>query len=276
MKNIFLLFAEALSYPFIQRAMLAGVLIAACCAALGVFLVLRRMTMLGDGLAHVSFASVAVSLLMGLSPLYLSLPLVAASSLAIFFYSRRSGGHGDAAIGLISSLSMALGVLIASLAGGFNVDLLSYLFGSILLIGPADVILSAALALVLLAAVSLLFRPLLAIAYDEEYARVRGIKTDRYEALIAVLTSVTVVLGMRIVGSLLISALIAFPAMAALKWARSFGQALLLAAAFAIFSVLAGVLCSYAFNLPTGAAIVAANALLLGLSTLLRRVFYGR
>ncbi len=125
---------EALQYGFIQKAIIAGSLIALSCAFLGVFLVLRKFSMIGDGLAHVSFATVALALLLSMSPLLLSIPLVILSSFLILKLNEKANLHGDAAIGLVSSFSVAVGIVIASMAQGFNVDLFSYLFGSILVI----------------------------------------------------------------------------------------------------------------------------------------------
>ena len=187
---------EILSYGFIQRALIAGTLIAVLCAVLGVFLVLRRLSLIGDGLAHVTFGSVAVALLFRINPVYVTLasvPLVLLSSLGILKLTDKAGIFGDAAIGIVSSLGIAGGILLASAAGGFNVDLFSYLFGNILAIGDDELLLAVALSAVVLVAVAVFYNDLLAVAFDEEYARISGIRTTRINMLLMVLTAVTVV-----------------------------------------------------------------------------------
>ena len=148
--------AEILSYGFIQRALIAGTLIAVLCSVLGVFLVLRRLSLIGDGLAHVTFGSVAVSLIMGINPVYVTvaaIPLVMLSSLGILKLTEKARIYGDAAIGIVSSLGIACGILLASVAGGFNVDLFSYLFGNILAVGDSDMIIAAVLFVVVMLAI---------------------------------------------------------------------------------------------------------------------------
>jgi len=252
---------EAIQYGFIQKALIAGSLIALSCAFLGVFLVLRKFSMIGDGLAHVSFATVALALLLSVPPLIVSIPLVILSSFLILKLNEKANLHGDAAIGLVSSLSVAIGIVIASLAQGFNVDLFSYLFGSILVISDLDVYLSAVLSLVVIGGVVFYYHDLFAITYDENYARVSGMKVEHLNYMIAVMTSITIVLGIRVVGTMLVSSLIVFPAVTALQVSRSFRSAMAIAAATSVFCVIAGVFASFNFNLPTGGTIVIFNAI---------------
>jgi len=252
---------EAIQYGFIQKALIAGSLIALSCAFLGVFLVLRKFSMIGDGLAHVSFATVALALLLSVPPLIVSIPLVILSSFLILKLNEKANLHGDAAIGLVSSLSVAIGIVIASLAQGFNVDLFSYLFGSILVISDLDVYLSVVLSLVVIGGVVFYYHDLFAITYDENYARVSGMKVEHLNYMIAVMTSITIVLGIRVVGTMLVSSLIVFPAVTALQVSRSFRSAMAIAAATSVFCVIAGVFASFNFNLPTGGTIVIFNAI---------------
>jgi len=252
---------EALQYGFIQKALLAGSLIALSCAFLGVFLVLRKFSMIGDGLAHVSFATVALALLLSMSPLLLSIPLVILSSFLILKLNEKANLHGDAAIGLVSSFSVAIGIVIASMAQGFNVDLFSYLFGSILVISSLDVYLSVALSLVVIGVIVFHYHDLFAITYDENYARVSGMKVEYLNYLIAVMTSITIVLGIRVVGTMLVSSLIVFPAVTALQVSKSFRGAMAIAATTSVICVIAGVFASYQLNLPTGGTIVIFNAI---------------
>jgi zinc transport system permease protein len=251
-----------LSYAFVQRALIAGIFIALSCAALGCFLVLRRFAMIGDGLAHVGFASAALALVLGASPLALSIPMVMLLSLWILRLGEKTTLYGETAIGLVCSLSMAAGVLLASAGGGFNVDLYSYLFGSILAIKETELILSVALSAAVILIIKIFYRELFSITYDEEFAKVSGIKTGLVGKLLILLTALTVVLGLRVVGTLLISSLIIFPAVTALQLSRGFKATLLIAMACGVISVTAGIIFSFWCDLPTGATIVMVNFLL--------------
>lgn len=250
------------SYPFMVRAMIVGVIIAGCAALIGPFIVLRRQSMIGDGLAHVSFAAVAISLLLGNQPLLFSVPIVVLSSFFILKLSESKHWDGDAAIAMVSSFSIALGVLISSVNQGFSVDLYSYLFGSLLVIRTYEVYLSIVLGLVCLVLVYLYYQDLVSITYDEEFSKAHGIKVKRLNQLLAVLTSITVVLGIRMVGTMLISALIIFPSVTALRVSRSFSGLLRHAVLISIISVIIGVIGSFYLNFPTGASIVLVNAVI--------------
>jgi zinc transport system permease protein len=256
---------EILSYGFIQRALIAGSLMAVLCSVLGVFLVLRRLSLIGDGLAHVTFGSVALSLVMGLNPVHVSvaaIPFVMLSSLGILKLTEKARIYGDAAIGIVSSLGIACGILLASVAGGFNVDLFSYLFGNILAIGPTDLMIAATLFVVVMLAVAFFYRDLFAITFDEELAKSSGIRTEAINTVLVLLTALTVVLAMKLVGIMLISALLILPAVAALQIARSFLATIVASCCFATASVIVGIFGSFILNLPTGGAIVVVNFIL--------------
>ena len=250
---------EILHYPFIQRAIISGVFIGCCCAFLGVFLVLRRFSLIGDGLAHVSLAAVGLGLLLNTQPLWVAIPLLMAASLWILWLTDKADVYADAAIGLVSAVSVAIGITLASVGKGFNVDLFSFLFGNILAISLPEVILSVILSVVVIGTVILLYHELFAIAFEEEYARVLGIPVERINQILILCTALTVSLGIRVVGTMLISSLIIFPAVTALQIARGFRLAMLLAAVISTISVLAGVFLSCLLNLPTGATIVLVN-----------------
>jgi len=263
---------ESLQYVFIQRALLVGCCMALGCSSLGVFLVLRRFSLIGDGLAHVSFATVALALLLRVQPLIISIPLVAAASLFILRLSEKNAAYGDSAIGLVSSFGIALGVILASTAGGFNVDLFSYLFGNILSVSTFEVWMTAAISFLVVGVIWLFYHDLFAITSDEEYARVSGIKVSRVNTIFILLTSCIVVLGIKIVGTMLVSSLIIVPALAALQLVRSFKATIILSGFFSIVSVGLGVFASYIFNLPSGAAIVMVNFLFFIAALLYRRL----
>ncbi|MCK9432444.1 MAG: metal ABC transporter permease [Candidatus Omnitrophica bacterium] len=259
MENFFGQFIEALRYSFIQRALIAGCFMALGCSCLGVFLVLRRFSLIGDGLAHVSFATVAIGLLLGAQPMVISLPLVALASLAILKLNEKAQLYGDAAIGLVSSFGIALGVIIASTAGGFNVDLFSYLFGNILSVSGLEVWMSIVVSLVVALVSALFYHDLFAITFDEDYAQVSGIKVKAVNRILILLTSMVVVLGIKIVGTMLVSSLIILPAISALQIMRSFRGVIAAAGVFAVLSVILGIFISYALNYPSGATIVMVN-----------------
>jgi len=252
-------FVDYLQYGFIQRALISGVFIALLCSILGVLIVLRRLSLIGDGLAHVTFGSVALGLALRIYPLYVTLPIVLVSSIGILKMTERARMMGDAAIGVVSSIGIAGGVILASLAGGFNVDLFSYLFGNILAISREETILSVILSVIVLGVILFYYNEILSITFDEEFARVSGIRTDRINKILVILTAVTVVLTMNVVGIMLISALLILPAVTAFQLARGFRSSLVIAALSAVLSVILGIFISIAVNLPTGATIVLTN-----------------
>jgi len=264
--------AEALQYGFMQRAILAGAFVAASCAVLGVLLVLRRFSMIGDGLAHFSFGAIGLALLVGVQPFYVAAPLVAAASFLVLRLSERAL-YGDAAIGMLSAAGIACGVMLAGLGGGFNVDLFSYLFGDILAVSRFETISAVALSLLVLGVTVLFYQDLFAVTFDAENARVLGVRARRVEALLVLLASVTVVLGIKVVGTMLVSSLIIFPAVTALQVAKGFRAALALAAAQAVVSVLVGVGAAFLLDVPAGAMIVVLNAGFFAVAFVLARLF---
>jgi len=250
---------DFLSYGFIQRALITGFFIALLCSFLGFFLVLRRLSLIGDGLAHVTFGSVAVALFLKTSALYVSIPLVMLSALGISRLTEKAKLHGDAAIGIVSSLGIAFGILLASLAGGFNIDLFSYLFGNILAISQEEMIFSILLCGVVFLVVLFFYHDLLSVTFDEESAKASGIKTRRINTLLFLLTAVTVVLTMKAVGILLTSALLILPAVTSLQVSKGFKASLLISSLVGVLSVVGGIFISFWLNFPTGATIVLLN-----------------
>lgn len=262
---------EALQYAFVQRALLAGLFIALGCGLLGVFLVLRRYAMIGEGLAHFAFGTVGLALLLGWAPLYLALPLVALASLVILYLPERAAMYGDAAIGMVSAVGVSAGVLLSSLGGGFNVDLFSFLFGDILSVSRTETRLAVGVAAGVLALIGLYYHELFAVTFDEAGARVVGIRPARINRLLALMTALMVVLGIRVVGTMLVSSLLIFPAVTALQFRRSFKATLALSAGLGTASVLTGLLLSLGLNTPAGATIVLVNAVFFVLALVLAR-----
>ncbi len=255
---------DIFSYGFMLRALVGGVLVGLLCGTLGVFLVLRRLSLIGDGLAHVTFGSVAVAMVAGVGSSWVTIaavPLVLAAGLGIHRLGERARIYGDAAIGIVSAAGIAGGVVLTSLAGGFTVDLFSYLFGNILAISTSELILAGILCLIVLGTIISNYQELFAVAFDEELARTSGINVDRLNTLLVLLTALTVVLAMKVVGIMLISAMLILPPVTALQFARSFRSTIILAAGAAVTAVVVGITLSFAYNLPSGATIVLVSLL---------------
>lgn len=266
-------FINFLQYSFIQKAFFAGAFIAITCSALGLFLVLKKMSLIGDGLSHVSFGAIALALFFGLYPFYAAIPIVMLASLLILKISEKAKVYGDAAIGIVSAIGIAGGVILASVSKGFNVDLFSYLFGNILAISNIEVILSVILSLVVLIVIYFFYWDLFSATFDEEYARTTGIKTKSINTILTLLTAVTVVLSVKMVGIMLVSALLILPAATALQLSQSFKKAILVGGIIALFSVFLGISFSFFLDLPTGATIVMVNTLFFALAVFYKKIF---
>jgi zinc transport system permease protein len=254
------------NYGFVQRAIMAGVLIAAISSLLGVFLVLRRFSLIGDGLAHITFGSVAVVLLIGISPFYVTLaalPIVMISSLVILKLTSTKRIQGDAAIGIVSSIGIAAGIILSSLSGGYNVDLFSYLFGNILTVNQTELILSFIVFLIVVFTVVFFYHDLFAITFDEELARSMGIKTRKINVILFLLTALAAVLAMKVAGIMLVSAMLILPPLTALQLSISFRMTLIISLIFSVISVISGIIISFLLNLPAGGTIVIMNVVFL-------------
>ena len=250
---------EMFSFPFIQRALVAGALVSLCAALLGVPLVLKRYSMIGDGLSHVSFGALAVAVALGFTPLYFSIPVVGAAAFLLLRVADSPRWNSDAAIAVVSASSLALGVLVISKTSGMTTDVDNYMFGSVLAMSRADVALSVVLCAAVLALFSLFYHRIFAVTFDESFSRATGLRAERYNALLALLTALTIVLGMRMMGAMLISSLVIFPALAAMRLFRSFRGVTLCAAVTSVACFCAGLAVSFAWSTPVGATVVAAN-----------------
>ena len=261
-----------LSYGFIQRAYLAGSFVAALCAMLGLFLVLRKLSLIGDGLSHVSFGAIALGLFFGFYPFYVAIPVVLIASYFILKLTEKAKMYGDAAIGIVSSIGIAGGVVLASLSKGFNVDLFSYLFGNILAISGREVYMSISLSMAVLLIIGFFYNDLFSATFDPEYARLTGVRTARISLLLTSLTAVTVVLAIKVVGIMLVSALLILPAVTALQLAKGFKAAIFLSVLTSVISVVIGITVSFFMDLPAGATIVLCNAVFFALALAFKKV----
>ena len=260
---------EMFSYPFMVRAFIVGALVALCSSLLGVSLVLKRYSMIGDGLSHVGFGALAVAAALNAAPLATAIPVVIVAAVLLLRIRGNSRIKGDAAIALISTSSLAVGVMVISMTTGMNTDVYNYMFGSILAMSAGDVRLSVALAVVVLALYIFFYHKIFAITFDETFAQATGVKADLYNTLIAVLTAVTIVLGMRMMGALLISSLIIFPALTSMRVCRTFKSVIINSAVISVVCLIVGITVSYVWATPAGASVVMANIAALLLYTLL-------
>ena len=261
-----------LTYGFLQRAVLAGVFVALACALLGVFLILRKDAMIGHGLAHVIFAGVALGLLLNIMPLGMALIVGILAALIIMKLKEKAGVYGDTAIALLSSTGFAAGIIIVSFSNKFNVDLFGYLFGDILAIDWSEVGLSIALALVVVVIITLNYHRFLFMTFDRESAQASGIYVKRLDTLMTILAAVTVVLGMKVVGILLVSALLVIPSAAGLQLASSFKQAILLSSIVAVLSVFLGLILAFYADFPASGTIVLLAAVIFFVFFLIKTV----
>ena len=250
------LLLEMFTYPFILRAFVVGILISLCAALLGVPLVLKRYSMIGDGLSHVGFGALAIAAAVNVAPLYLAVPVVIAAAFLLLRINQNSKIKGDAAIALISSSALAIGVVTVSLTTGMNTDVSNYMFGSILSLSRADAVLSIVLSAVVLLMFVLLYPRIFAVTFDETFARATGTKAQLINSVIAVLTAVTVVIGMRMMGAMLLSSLIIFPALSAMRVFKSFRSVVCFAAALSVVCFCLGLTGSYLLSTPVGATVV--------------------
>lgn len=263
---------EMLSYPFMTRAFLVGSLVALCSALLGVSLVLKRYSMIGDGLSHVGFGAMAIAAAMNAAPLTIAIPVVIVAAILLLRISGNAKIKGDAAIALISTTSLAVGVMVISLTTGMNTDVYNYMFGSILAMSAEDVKLSLVLSVFVLILFIVFYHKIFAITFDETFASATGVKAGVYNTLIAVLTAVTIVLGMRMMGALLISSLIIFPALTSMRVCRTFKSVIINAAVISVVCLIAGVTLSYVAATPAGASVVLANLVMMVLYTVVGAV----
>ena len=253
-------FMEMMSYPFMVRAFLVGSLVALCSALLGVSLVLKRYSMIGDGLSHVGFGALAIAAALNMA---VAIPVVVVAAVLLLRISGSSKIKGDAAIALISTGALAIGIMVISMTTGMNTDVYNYMFGSILAMSGEDVQFSILLSVAVLILYLFFYNKIFAITFDETFARATGVRANLYNTLIAVLTAVTIVLGMRMMGALLISSLIIFPALTSMRVFKTFKGVILNSAILSVVCLILGVTISYVYATPAGASVVVVNMAML-------------
>lgn len=263
---------KLLSYPIMQRALIVGIPVALCSALLGVSLVLKRYSMIGDGLSHVSFGALAIAAALNMTPIYFAVPVVTVAAVFLLRISSNSKINGDSAIAIISSSALAIGVMIATLSQGMNVDFSSYLFGSILAINPEDAVMSIVLSIVVIVLFIFFYHKIFAVTFDEGFTKATGTNSGVYNMIIAVLTALTIVIGMRIMGMLLISSLIIFPAVTSMRLCKTFKSVIICSSILSVGCFVAGMLVSYMWSTPAGSTVVVINLCAFLLFTLISAV----
>lgn len=261
------MFAEIIqmfSYDFLIRAVIGGSLIALCAALLGVSLVLKRYSMIGDGLSHVGFGALAIAAAVNAAaPLEFAIPIVVIAAFFLLRISENSKIKGDSAIAIISTASLAVGITVATMTKGMNADINSYLFGSIIAMSQKDMIICIVLSVIVIFMYIFFYHKIFAVTFDESFAKATGTRANIYNMIIAFLTALTITVGMKIMGSLLISSLVIFPAITSMRICKRFKTVVICSGIIAVLCSISGLVISYLYNTPTGASIVLTNVFLL-------------
>lgn len=260
---------EILSLPFMERALAAGVVLAFLLALLGVFVVLRNMAFFSDGIAHASLAGVAVGIIFSVNPLLTAIVVSAVFAAIIYYLQKRYKLSGDTAIGILFTSGMALGVLLISTQPGYQPELMSFLFGNILAITNTELIVIAGVSLLIAALVFIYLKTLILISLDEETAKISGVRVGGFQLLANIILAVAVVLGIKVFGIILVSALLIIPVATAKLFSRSFKKLVIISVVLSEIIVLSGIIFSYYFDLPTGPTIVLTGTVLFVLAALL-------
>jgi zinc transport system permease protein len=247
---------EILQYGFIQRALVSGVAVAITCSVVGLFLVLRRQSLFADALSHMAFGGIAIGLFANLYPIWTAFIVSIFAALGITKLRESTKIPPDSAVAVLLSAGLAVGVILIGLAGGFTLDLYSFLFGSILLVSMQDQEIILVASVLILSILYFIYRELVYIAFDEEQAQVSGINVSRLNYIFIVLASIVVITSIRLVGVLLISSLIVIPNITAMMFGKGFKKTAMISVSIGIFSVLMGIVISYVMNLAPGGTIV--------------------
>lgn len=265
---------EMLTYTFISRAILVGTLVSLCAALLGVILVLRRYAMIGEGLSHVGFGILTLAVAFGWAPLPVTIPCIIISAIVLLKIGNNSRIKSDSAIALISSSALAIGVAITSLTTGMNTDVCNFMFGSILTMGKNDVYLSIAVSVIVAVLFVIYYRKLFAVTFDEEFSKASGLNVKRYTNITAILTAVIIVIGMRMMGTMLISSIIIFPALISMRVFKSFKNVVISSSIVGVACFLIGIYLSYVYKISTGAMIVLVNLLVFVIFSIIGKLIY--
>ena len=259
MAALFDMIAEMFSFAFMVRAIVVGLLVSLCAALLGVNLVLKRYAMIGTALGNVGFAVMAIAGVIDVAPVTVSLPVVTLVAFIMLRLNEKSKVKGDSVVALVSTSGIAVGVIFTGLTTGITLHVCNVMFGSIFAMAQRDMYLSIALSVAVVGLFVLFYKQLFAVTHDENFARATGIKVEVYKSLLAILTAVTIVLGMRMMGALLIAALTIFPALSAMQICKRFLYVVIASAVIGVVCFFVGMLFSFGLDLPPGACVVGVN-----------------
>ena len=246
-------------YPFLQRAFVAGLFICVCVAVLGVSLVVKRFSMIGDGLSHVGFSAFSIACVLNCAPLFVSIPVVVLVAVFLLLLSENSKIKADSAIALISNSCLAFGVVLISISTGVNKDVLNYMFGSILALNSLDLILAVVFSIITIIVFVFSYNKIFSITFDEDFTKAVGVRVKLFKTVVAVLTALIIVVGMKFVGALLISSLIVFPVLSVSMLFKSFRMVVVFSALDSAICFVLGFFMSFIFSIPTGAMVVVFN-----------------
>ncbi len=262
------IFEEMFGYQFMVRAITVGLLVSLCASLLGVSMVLKRYSMIGDGLSHVGFAALAAAAAAGIAPLKVAIPVCIVAAFLMLRISENSKLKGDATVAVVCSGALAVGVMIISMSSGMNTDVSNYMFGSILSLSEEDAMISRILSALVVIMFLVFYNRIFAVTFDENFARATGTKAGLYNGILAVLTALTVVIGMRMMGALLISSLIIFPSLSSMRVCKKYRTVIISSVIISVFCFMTGITVSFAKSTPAGASIVCANLVVFALMSI--------
>ena len=263
---------QMMSYPFIVRAFIVGILVSLCAALLGVSLVLKQYSMIGDGLSHVSYGALSIAVACGIAPLKVSIPVVVLAAFLLLRMTENGVMKSDAAIAAMSASALAVGVTVTALTTGMTTDVCSYMFGSILAMSTDDVVLSVVLSIIVLILFVFCYHSIFAVTFDESFAKATGVHVSFFTSMIAILTAITIVLGMQMMGAMLISSLIIFPALSSMRLFKSFKSVMISSGILSVVCFCIGMVISYMYSTPAGASVVLVNLAVFIVFLILERI----
>jgi zinc transport system permease protein len=265
--------SEIFQYEFMRNAFMAALLASFACGIIGTYIVVKRIVFISAGIAHAAFGGIGLGYFLGINPVLAVLPFSIASALGIGLVSRRTGVSEDTTIGIIWAVGMALGVIFIGLTPGYAPDLFGYLFGNILTVPLGDILMMLIIDVIILGVVVLLYKEFLALSFDEEFAEISGVRVELLYLLLLSLVAFTVVMLIRIVGIILVIALLTIPAAIAKQCTYHLKKMMFLSILFGILLTVSGLWLSYLFNLASGATIILTGGVLFGIFSACRRIF---
>ena len=258
---------EILQYEFIQRALISGIAISLSCSLLGLFLVLKRFSLFGDAISHVAFGGIALGLFLKSNPIWISFIVSVLGGLAMVKLNSSKRVYSDSSVAVLLSFGLAVGLVFIGLSGGFSIDITSYLFGSILLVGYEETLIIVFLSVVIISFVVTFYKRLVYLVFNEEQAKISGLNVTLLNYLFIILATVSIVISIRLIGVLMVSSLLIIPNVAALLLGYGFKKTLLLSACFSVLSVVVGTILSYEINVtPSGMIVLVSTGIFFSLS----------